>query len=92
MKTDYQNLKNLKAGDKVYCINSRFNMHKQNNFYKIAEIRENHILITSDDKSNYKSGVYSYRIKYDSLFQCFDDYFITIKELRKQKLEKLKSS
>lgn len=106
MKTD--TIPNLKIGDKVYCIKNRADNHLIYNtkqiihikgiFYTITNITESCVAISSEMNSPYdnnKNRDYKYYLSYklvDSVYYQFKQYFITIPELRKQKLLKLKKS
>lgn len=90
----------MKIGDKVYCIktyidqNRRY-VHLKNNFYTIYNI--DNILTNTErvwinSEPNTTSNGYLGYIKIGKLysnFHYFKDHFITIKELRKQKLKKI---
>ena len=69
----------MKSGDKVICINN-YKSLIQNKTYTITDILPYHYMI----------GDYSFRIV--SMNNCsnnFEEYFITLKNLRKKKLKKL---
>ena len=93
----------MKVGDKVYCIKN-FKIptnpdvfFDKNKTYKITAAMKNVYLnydtenkISDIYQIDYKLNFHFYPVKYTiSSDFCFNDYFITIKELRKLKLEKL---
>lgn len=84
----------MKVGDKIYCKESRINLYNDNYLYEnivtkgkwyiITEIDNEHIRISSDAGLFFK-----YRLIFNELYYSFDDFFMTIKELRKLKLKKI---
>jgi hypothetical protein len=92
----------MKTGDKVYCIKS-FKMSTntdvsfdKNKTYTITAVMNNlHLKMGTTEKMDicqidYKLNFYSTKYtEYTNFY--FYDYFITLPELRKQKLEKLKN-
>jgi hypothetical protein len=93
-------MKNLKVGDKVYCvktfkksINSDM-IFEENKTYKITAIMNNlHVKLNLNEKIDicqidYKLNFYFTKYSEYTNFY-FYDYFITLKELIKQKLQKL---
>lgn len=84
----------MKIGDKVYCIRTRLNTDRKiynnltiltnGNYYTIIEIGDVFIKVSSDIEHNF-----IYRQKNSEIFYSFNDYFLTEKETRKQKLNKI---
>lgn len=68
----------MKVGDKVICINP-YKSFEVNKIYTIDDILPYHYMI------NY----YSFNIISKINSNNFEEYFITLKELRKQKLDKI---
>jgi len=95
----------MKTGDKVYCIKSfKISTNSdvffdENKIYTITAIMNNLYKKLGMNEKNEKIDIYQidyklnfYSTKYTEYTNFyFYDYFITIKQLRKQKLEKLKS-
>lgn len=90
----------MKAGDKVYCIksykdNNGICTHLKNNFYIIENIDvdgvSNKRIWIISEKLTTPHGYLGYLISGElySGFHYFNEHFITEKELRKQKLEKI---
>lgn len=81
----------LSIGDEVYCICDNFCTYGLLNLkgkrYIINDVRYNKYLI-SCDCDVYKSGIFYYLDNIDT-FQMFSKHFLTKKEYRKYKLEKL---
>lgn len=72
----------MKIGDKIFCIKSKLNHNTKGKTYKIFHINNiNEILVTTNDW--YLGNVYN------TTDYKFEDYFVTEKQLRKLKLEKL---
>lgn len=78
----------MKVGDKYICIQSRDDLNLEGNIYTILNIDAD--IAISVEKSIYHiSAHYSY-LEIDSInYYIFDDHFISVKEQRKLKLEKL---
>lgn len=77
----------LKAGDKILCINDNVNAYfKKGNIYTIIDVDSRYYYIDTKDNSHW-----GFSIEFESFYpgDHFDKYFISIKELRKQKLNKL---
>lgn len=90
---------------KYYCIKTLFfnndykkespifiadNCYEKTNFYDIRDTDKNVIAITYNNYNH----IYQFNIKYDSNYpdiDIFSDYFITLKEYRNLKLQKLNS-
>lgn len=84
----------MKVGDKVYCIKSRDNLNLENRIYTILKIDHNinEIIISIEKNKYYICSHYMYHAITDfdySEHYVFDEFFITLKEQRKLKLEKL---
>lgn len=91
----------LKKGDKVYCINnlgSGTRIHEKGNFYDIDEV-VTYDEISHDDSSpdipcviinDNRIGRTAFLLERYRDCYYFYDYFITLKELRKQKLNNIK--
>jgi len=90
----------MKIGDKVYCIKDRpihrLSTYKNvNKSGKTYEIIPNKLLYTKDDKNiittsnDINDNTYHYSIVDNGHHYYFYDYFMTQKEFRKLKLEKL---
>ena len=83
----------LKVGDKYYCIKNRDlynNVHKSDHVYKITRINLDYDYIGLNTELNIEfDDGYFYSLIPDNEFYYFYDYFITLKEYRKQKLNKL---
>lgn len=80
------------VGDKILCIESREELNLKNNIYTIlsisSDIHDIHDIEVSIEKSiYYVSAHYSNMNSLDNY--VFDDYFITLKDIRKLKLKKL---
>ena len=71
----------FKKGDKVVCIKTRT--------IGIIVETEKIYTITHVGKYNIQVGDYTYSIIKKDSHYSFDDYFISLKEYRKQKLKKL---
>lgn len=94
-----------KIGDKVYCIKNRVDnhliyntkqiIHIKGKFYTITNATETCVAVSSEMRSQYKNTEfrnYKYYLSYkliDSVYNQFSQHFITITELRKQKLLKI---
>lgn len=80
----------MKIGDKIYCIKSNDTNFK-NKVYTILQLDKNIIHVTADGGE--ETAFSKYRLYYInkkvSLWSKFSDYFVTEKEYRKQKLNKL---
>ena len=86
----------MKKDDVVYCIKNRDNLNIKGKNYKIIEIDYNintiRISIEKSDKfivSHFK--IHKYDDSDDDVFFMFNTYFDTIKNIRKNKLIKLKN-
>ena len=90
----------MKIGDKILCINNCDTLYLKNNYYYICEIARDKwkvdqaelyevIYIKSEENSIFGFG--NYYTSNDTIV-TFNDFFINIKERRKQKLEKLNES
>lgn len=80
----------MKVGDKVYCIKSiiKYNFFFIiGNSYKIKNVSNNNKTIFILDDNNVTMPFEIYYPNDD--FYKFNEYFITHKQLRKQKLEKI---
>lgn len=81
----------MKVGDIVYCKETRislgvtFNIEK--NFYKILGIKDDTISVSCEE--NIYGISCRYRIKFNSNYYNFYDYFMTLPEMRKLKLNNL---
>lgn len=78
------NKHNIKIGDKVVCIKSVA-------FLRINFVKNKLYNVTGKHYHDYEIEFYLFSIKNIIYHNWFDDYFITLKELRKQKLDKLNS-
>lgn len=84
----------MKIGDKVFCINTRFNDTLNISFNtkgKIYTILDKNDISVSCDKNSYHIDCnykFNYKDEFVEYWQ-FEEHFIPIKELRKQKLQKL---
>lgn len=94
-----------KIGDKIYCIKNRVDdhliyntkqiIHIKGKFYTITNATETCVAVSSEMRSQYNNTQfrnYKYYLSYeliDSVYNQFKQYFITIPELRKLKLQKL---
>ena len=81
----------MKIGDKLVCIKNRYNLgriivNEKNKIYNIVKIKDYRIYLNSDDGV---VNLYYYTVIGDSLEYYIREYFILLKEHRKQKLEKL---
>ena len=83
-----KNVSELKIGEIIVCIKNHYHLDedgdlwlKKNNTYKILEINveENSFLIIDELKQ---------KLSFDVMY-LFYEYFIPIKELRKQKIKKI---
>lgn len=77
-----------RVGDKVYCIKDKmvYNsviLYSKGDFYTIKNYSGGNYL---DLSSNFDFSFSFYL--YDNVW-CFNEYFITLKEFRKQKLQRL---
>jgi hypothetical protein len=77
----------MKAGDRIVCICDFDDTHTKGNLYLINEITKNKIFITTN-KGDLDYYGFSGNEKYKN-WEFFSDYFVSLKECRKQKLEKL---
>ena len=82
----------MKVGDKIYCIKtvigkndliSLENINTEGKFYVIDKVSIDNVLVTCD----YELSVCEYRLYGTNSY--FYDYFVTEKEYRKLKLEKI---
>lgn len=84
----------IKAGDKVYCI-KEFNNERIHEKFEIGKFYYVYSIIDfcRNGHHNYKACIGNTVFDLNYYFRNikFCDYFITNKEYRKQKLEKLKS-
>ena len=93
-------MKNLKVGDKVYCVKTFKKSinggvtFDENKIYTITSVMNNlHVILGLNEKLDicqidYKLNFYFTKYsEYNNFY--FYDYFITLNELRKQKLQKL---
>ena len=81
----------MKVGDTVYCIqNYRFLRFKYGNCYKITKLVFRNSK-TQDELIYIKVDDYIFNVKFsETSNRNFDDYFISLKEYRKLKLQNLK--
>ena len=81
-------MKQLKIGDKVYCIKDKIvsYVNEYGNF-EIGKIYQ--IDATFPHIIGVNGKFFNYRNHISPNYYKFDDYFITMKELRKQKLLKI---
>lgn len=88
----------MKKGDKILCIKNRKflknYLNKKNNSYTILEINidTNEIVVNVENNLYHINCHYIYQTKLKSdkkNFYVFEDYFITEKQYRKLKLQKL---
>jgi len=86
----------MNIGDKLICIKTKKSKNLiKNNTYSVTDIKEiknNKIIIRviSNNHSNLFLLIDNYNKKYKSWkYSMFNDYFITLKEIRKRKLEKI---
>jgi len=85
----------MKAGDKVFCIKDKIIQNNiyvlKNNFYIV--LRCNSTLIYTTTENQYGAEYYIWYVESDEYKnnddRIFSDYFITEKESRKLKLQKL---
>jgi len=82
----------MKIGNKIICIRKYklddYIIYEKNNIYTITDIIDEFNIMSS----RYVIDNYlSFYIKPQMSDWCFDDYFISLKKSRKQKLEKIKS-
>lgn len=81
----------MKKGDKILCtknynIENNTVLYKKNNIYTITDIIED----SNGINNRYIIDNYlSFYIKHQISDWCFDDYFISLKEERKLKLDKI---
>jgi len=74
----------IKVGDKLFCIKNNFNL-KKGNYYKVHSI---HFLGCIDIISN-KLKIYWFHLEKNDKHYIYN-YFLSKKEERKLKLEKIK--
>lgn len=94
----------MRVGDKIYCIKSytadviykQIGLYSYNSYsnivyttidklYEIIEINELNLYILGDDNSRYHFSIS------DCYYDCYKNFFITTKQLRKIKLDILRS-
>lgn len=91
----------MKVGDKVYCIKNFKTptnpdvFFDENKTYKITAAMKNvYLRLDAEDKISIYQIDYKLNFSTNNVIDtdfCFNDYFITLKEMRKLKLEKLNS-
>jgi len=79
----------MKPGDKVYCVKNRINilgksLSTKDNYYTILDIEHNLIKISSDIHD-----YCYYALSYELGCYTAQEFFISIPQLRKLKLDKL---
>jgi len=82
----------MKVGDKVLCIKTA-GLNEKNSYYTIREVNFNRIIVTTDDdpNKNFNSERHYFLHTKIQEYKKFSDHFITLKELRKEKIKKLNS-
>lgn len=82
----------MKKGDKIYCIKTRpginYNLNTINNYYEIIKIYNNIISVSCDKNKYHISCQYSLANDLDYMY-LFNDYFLTIRDIRKEKIKKI---
>jgi hypothetical protein len=86
----------MRAGNKVYCIKNRFDLNVIGGTYEILSIDKNadSIIISTEPNTKFKQIEYKLYgiIEGDySEFWVFDAHFISLKKIRKQKLQKIQN-
>lgn len=82
----------MKVGDIYYCIKDVYNKDKKiinisNKKYKILEIREKYNRVIIETESRFLK--YFFCIINDNKSWLFNEYFVSLQDYRKMKLEKL---
>ena len=82
----------MEIGDICYCFNNRYNsnydiVHKENTLYKILYIGEN--LIKLEIEKSLSDNHYFYTIYDDVNCYYFHSHFLTKKQYRRKKLQKI---
>ena len=87
----------MKIGDNMLCITTRYNsntfnlVHRAGKMYKITNLYSGTIILENEDDLTYRYW-YDLNRAMDTTNRSgylFEDYFMTIRESRKLKLEKL---
>lgn len=86
-----------RVGDKVYCIKDKKSpdgkdtvgmiLYSKGNFYTIKNYRDGNYLDLSSNIDNFSFAFFLYEAVPN--IWLFNEYFITLKDLRKQKLQRL---
>ena len=85
----------MKVGDKYYCIKDRVEyfidvnlpVNSSGEIYEITELYDFYIYLSHDNVYGYCYSIYP-----EDNEKLFNDYFISLSEYRKLKLEKLNES
>ena len=84
----------MKKGDKIYCIKTAYAksevLNIQDKIYEIDEIGNDFFIVTSEKRKNIIPNFFNYRaIYYMYSGRIFSEHFISLKDIRSQKLQKI---
>lgn len=85
----------INVGDKFYCIKNRDKsnrIHRTGNIYKVSRLNLDYDFIGLNTELNaeFDDG-YFYSLINDDKYHYFYDYFISMREYRKEKLKKIEN-